>query len=67
MGVPRVLSGLDLLPGRLIDWTHAASMHPAGCTRLLGDGSVGFSNETTDSVILERLSAIDDGEVTAIP
>ena len=34
---------------------------------MLADGSVQWLSETTDTVILERLSAMADGEVVTIP
>ena len=64
---PAYYPGLDLLPGRLIDWTHAGSLHPGGAHVLMADGSVHYLNETTDSTILERLSAMADGELVTIP
>ena len=55
------------IPGRLIDWTHAGSLHPGGAHVLMADGSVQFLPETTDSTVLEKLSAMADGEVVSIP
>jgi len=53
--------------GMLSSWGHAGSHHPGGANVLLGDGAVNFLNETTELYILERLSAINDGEIVSIP
>jgi len=58
---------IELVPGRLASWAYAGSVHPGGAHVMLADGSVHFLNESTDSVILERLSAMADGEVVTIP
>lgn len=50
-------------PGRLGTWASAGSMHPTGCSVLMGDGSVHFLLETTDNKTLEALSTIAGGEV----
>ena len=54
-------------PGRLGNWASMGSLHPGGAHVMLADGSIHFLNENTDSVILEKLSAMADGEVVAIP
>ena len=60
-------TSIDSTPGRLASWAYAGSLHPGGAHVMLADGSVHFLNENTDSVILERLSAMADGEVVTIP
>jgi len=53
--------------GRLGSWAYAGSLHPGGCHALYADGSVHFLEETTDTVVLERLSTMAGGEVVSAP
>ena len=55
------------VPGQLCNWGQMGSLHPGGAHAVLAAGSVQWLSETTDTVILERLSAMADGEVVAIP
>lgn len=48
-------------------WAAAASLHPGGCGFAMADGSVTFVAETVDSVLLERLCRIGDGEIASLP
>jgi prepilin-type N-terminal cleavage/methylation domain-containing protein len=50
-------------PGVVGSWSWAGSSHPAGCNMVLGDGSVRFFEESIGKVVLQRMSAIADGEV----
>ena len=59
--------GDESIPGRLLTWASAGSLHPGGAHVLLADGSVEFVNENTDTVILEKLSAMADGQIFATP
>jgi len=49
-------------PGVLGSWASAGSMHPGGCQVALADGSTRMLFTETDLYILERLSAMADGE-----
>jgi prepilin-type N-terminal cleavage/methylation domain-containing protein/prepilin-type processing-associated H-X9-DG protein len=53
--------------GTLGSWSWIGSLHTGGANVCLGDGSVRFLSETTDTVLLERLSAIADGRVASAP
>jgi len=53
--------------GQLRSWAHMGSLHPSGAHAMMADGSVRFLTETTDSVVLERLSTMAGGEVGALP
>lgn len=48
-------------------WVSAASLHPGGCHFVMGDGSVQFVSETLEMQLLQRLSAMADGQVAALP
>lgn len=58
---------LDPKPGVLGTWGCAGSMHTGGCFFVFGDGSVHFLDEETDITVLERMSAMADGQVVAAP
>jgi len=51
------------IPGQLGSWSWVGSNHPNGAMIALGDCSVRFISQTTDFVVLTRLSRIADGEV----
>ena len=54
--------------GRLRTWWAAAgSLHTGGCYFALGDGSVRFVSDQTDTTTLERLCRIADGQVVSVP
>lgn len=57
--VPRV--------GQLGRWGTVGSLHAGGCYIVLADGSVKYLTESTDRVILTRLSLIADGQVVELP
>ena len=46
--------------GRLGDWTSSGSWHPGGINILMGDGSVRFLAETSDTTLRRRLDYIAD-------
>jgi len=48
-------------------WVPAASLHPGGCHFVMGDASVQFVSQSIEMAILERLSAMGDGQVVALP
>jgi prepilin-type N-terminal cleavage/methylation domain-containing protein/prepilin-type processing-associated H-X9-DG protein len=54
-------------PTRLRSFSCAGSNHGSGANVLFADGSIHFLSDETDRVILERLSAMADGEVVTIP
>jgi prepilin-type N-terminal cleavage/methylation domain-containing protein/prepilin-type processing-associated H-X9-DG protein len=62
---PGVIANPD--PSQLRSFACAGSNHGDGANMLFADGSIHFLSEDTDRVILERLSAIADGEVVTIP
>jgi prepilin-type N-terminal cleavage/methylation domain-containing protein len=47
-------------------WVPAASLHPGGCHFVMGDASVQFVSETIERPLLERLSAMADGQVVSL-
>lgn len=51
----------NYMPGRVASWGFAGSLHPAGLQICNADGSVHFINESTDLLVLARLSYIADG------
>jgi prepilin-type N-terminal cleavage/methylation domain-containing protein len=53
--------------GRLRSWAHMGSLHPGGAHAALGDGSVRFFPQFTDTVVLNRLAAMADGAVVSVP
>ncbi|SIO32370.1 prepilin-type N-terminal cleavage/methylation domain-containing protein/prepilin-type processing-associated H-X9-DG domain-containing protein [Singulisphaera sp. GP187] len=53
------------LVGRLGSWAWGGSLHPGGANALRGDGSVVFLKETTDIVVLTKLSLMADGGVVS--
>ena len=53
--------------GQLRSWAHSGSLHPGGAHLMFADGSVHFFNETTDMVLLKRISSMAGGEVVAGP
>ena len=57
----------DPYPGRVGQWTDVGSQHPGGAHAVMADGSVHFLSETTDLVILAKLSAMADGEMVTLP
>ena len=54
-------------PGKLGSWGWAGSLHPGGAHIVMGDGSVHFLSQSTNSTILTRLSTMADGLVVAVP
>ena len=64
MGAP---GAMVPIPGRVATWTYMGSLHPGGAQAVLADGSVHFLSETTDLTILEKLSAMADGDVFDVP
>jgi len=54
-------------PSRLRDWATAGSMHPGGVNACLGDGSVRFISETTDTAVLLGISRMGDGSTVQVP
>jgi len=50
--------------GANIGWNVAASLHPAGATIGLGDGSVHFLSNNVSLEVMKRMCAVADGEVT---
>jgi hypothetical protein len=51
-----------IVRSRLGEWGTAGSMHPGGAQFTLGDGSVRFIAETTNSAVLVRLATISDDQ-----
>lgn len=47
---------------RLGAWSTVGSTHPGGAQVTFADGSVHFLSETTDLVVLQRISMISDGQ-----
>jgi prepilin-type processing-associated H-X9-DG protein len=43
------------------------SFHPGGINALLGDGSVRYLPETTDTLVLKWLCGVNDGQAIALP
>jgi hypothetical protein len=60
-------TGPGAVSGTLGGWAHAGSMHPGGCLAVMGDGSVQFLQEGTDTIVLDRLGAMADGQVVSLP
>ncbi len=56
---------LTRLVGRLGSWAWPGSLHPGGCNAAFGDGSVRFIKETTNLVVLYKLSRIGDGGIVS--
>jgi prepilin-type N-terminal cleavage/methylation domain-containing protein len=50
-------------PGTVISWGGAASVHTGGVQVLMGDGAVRFLSENINSLTINRLGAISDGQV----
>jgi len=48
-------------------WVPASSLHAGGCHFVMGDASVQFVAETIEMQTLDRLSAMGDGQVVALP
>ena len=57
----------DPRSGQLYRWGMCGSLHPGGAHVMMGDGSVHFLYEATDSVILENLTYIGDGQIVTVP
>ena len=55
-------SGIEYKP-RLGNWAYTGSFHPGGIQVLMGDGSVRFLTDNTDSTTRLNLERIADGEV----
>ena len=56
------------VPGRIRTWWAAAgSLHTGGCNFALGDGSVRFVAETTDTNTLELMCRMADGQPVTLP
>jgi prepilin-type N-terminal cleavage/methylation domain-containing protein len=55
------------LRGRLAEYGTTGSLHPGGVNATLGDGSVRFLSETTDSAILRAISTMAGGETDQLP
>jgi prepilin-type N-terminal cleavage/methylation domain-containing protein/prepilin-type processing-associated H-X9-DG protein len=54
--------------GQLATWWAAfGSLHSGGANCVFADGSVHFIPESTDAVVLEKLSAMADGQVVSLP
>jgi prepilin-type N-terminal cleavage/methylation domain-containing protein/prepilin-type processing-associated H-X9-DG protein len=53
--------------GRSASWSFAGSLHPGGANFGFADGSVHFLSENTSVTLLNRLSAMADGQVAEIP
>ncbi len=49
-------------PGRLAEWGTAGSLHDGGCHITMGDGSVRFLSENSDTTIRQRLQTMADGQ-----
>ena len=47
---------------KLGDWTNSGSWHPGGLNIIMGDGSVRFLSQNSDSTLRQRLSLIADGQ-----
>jgi len=54
-------------PSRLRTWSLSGSMHPGGVNACLGDGSVRFISETTDTNVLLQVSRMADGSSAQVP
>lgn len=50
-------------PSQLGEWSTVGSTHPGGAQVTFADGSVHFLSETTNQVVLNRISYLSDGEV----
>ena len=55
------------VPGTLIMWGRAGSMHPGGHHAMMADGSIHFLNEYTNLTVLQLLSTMADGQAIAVP
>ena len=53
--------------GRIFTWGSAGSLHPGGCNSALGDGSVRFISQSTDTAVLRAICTINQMEVTKMP
>jgi prepilin-type N-terminal cleavage/methylation domain-containing protein len=55
--------GVSPVAGRVgVNTISAASLHPGGCHFLIGDGTVRFVSEQTDTAVLRTLTRIRDGQ-----
>ncbi|QDV14196.1 Fimbrial protein precursor [Rosistilla oblonga] len=52
----------DTRRSKLGEWATVGSTHPGGAQVTFGDGSVHFLSETTDQVVLNRISYVSDGQ-----
>jgi len=55
--------GVTGIPGRLISWGMAGSMHINGCHFAMGDGSVRFVSQSTSTTTLQQTALMADGSV----
>jgi prepilin-type processing-associated H-X9-DG protein len=62
---PGVIANPD--PSQLRSYACAGSNHGDGANMLFADGSIHFLSEDADPTTLEKLSAIADGQVVALP
>lgn len=62
-GTPPYECNTRFASARIGDWTDSGSWHPGGINVVLGDASVRFLSQNTDTTLRTRLSRIADGEV----
>jgi len=57
----------DLIRGRLAEFGTPGSLHPGGMNVTLGDASVRFLSETTDTIVLRQICTMSGSEAIQIP
>ena len=57
----------DPYRGQLASWGHPGSLHGDGFYVLMADGSTHYLADDTDQTVRERLAAMSDGQVVALP